>query len=565
MSNHLENETSPYLQMCSENPIQWYPWGTEALNLAKSKNKSIFLSIGYSASHWCDMMTKESFQNEAIIELLNERFIAIKVDKEEYPHIAKYYKKIYKLMNRSAGTYPLSIFLTQNLEPFYAGSYISIEAQQEQLGFESLLRVVSKKYITDYDTLVKKGNEVLQYVNPKEQKIEATKLHINILNTISNHTNNLIDKQSGGFGDAPKFPNASMLELLLDTYQLKREPALLNSTIQTLDAMGKGNLFDQNNFGFYNYSKDKEWSEPYKVKTLYTNAGLIKLYLKAYKITDNIFYKNIAFKTVDFMLNQMSQEGVFFTKIDERNKEFFIDKSIITSWNAIMISALFKASVIDKNYKKIAIESLETLLEKVYINNNLFHNSSLKTEALLEDYAYLGETLIEAYQATLDESYLIMATQFANTIIDKFYEHGKWKFSNGVFQIEDEIYDTNYPSSLSTAVSLLMSISSLVDVNYKKFVFKTLELNSYMLMRQPLSSPKLTSVLLRYLKDDIIIKSNEDLLKKHINKRDSMAYPYVLFKTTVDKDFLLCNSNTCLVQEKNFDSIEQFIREKISL
>ena len=564
MSNHLKNETSPYLQTDSKSHVQWYPWGKQALNLAKSENKSIFLSIGYTASQWCDTMRQESFKNQEIIQLLNERFIAIKVDKEEYPQIAKYYQKVYKLMNRSTGAYPLSIFMTQNLEPFYAGSYISIEAQQEQLGFEELLRVISKKYITDYDTLVKKGHEVLQYINPKEQKIEATKLHINILNTITNHTDNLLDKKEGGFGDGSKFPNSSLLMLLLESHQLKRDSSLLDATLLSLESMAKGQLFDNQKSGFYNHSKDNAWLEPYRVKTAYDNAGLIKLYLRAYQITDNIFYKNIAFKTLDFMINKMSEEQLFFAKIDEREEQTIIDKSMITSWNAMMISALFEATILDKSYKKIAIESLEMLLKKVYINNTLFHNSSLKTEALLEDYAYLGETLIEAYQATLDESYLIMATQFSNTLIDKFYEHGKWKFSKGEFQIDAEIYDTDYPSSLSTAVSLLMSISSLVDVHYKKFVFKTLELNSYNLMRQPLSSPKLTSVLLRYLKDDIIIKSNENLLQNHIIKRNTMNYPYVLFKTTLDKDFLLWNSHTCLTQEKSFNKLETFIQKQIN-
>ena len=565
MSNHLRNETSPYLQTHSTQPVLWYPWGEEALTLATTQNKSIFLSIGHGSSSWCDIMSKESFQNESIAELLNERFIAIKVDKEEHPEVAKYYKKVYSLMNRSVGAYPLSIFMTENLEPFYAGSYISTQAQQEQLGFEELLRVISKKYITDYDTLVKKGDEVLQYINPKEQKIEATRLHIDILNTITSHTDNLIDKQEGGFGDAPKFPNSSTLELLLDTYQLKKEPSLLNATLNSLDAMANKSLYDEKNGGFYNYSKDAKWLTPYKVKTTYDNALLIQLYLRAYQLSNNIFYKEIAFKTLDFMLNTMGESKLFFSKIDETKSETTMDKTVITSWNAMMVSTLFKASSVDEKYQKIAIDAIETLLEKTYINHKLYRNTSLKTEAFLEDYAYLGEALIEAYQATLDESYLIMATQFSNTIIEQFYEHGKWKFSNGAVKIEEDTYDSDYPSSLSTAISLLMSISSLVDGNYKKFVFKTLELNSYNLMRQPLSSPKLTSMLLRYLKDDIIIKSNENLLKKHITKRSSMQYPYVLFKTTLDENILLCNSSSCFAQTSNFDTLKTLIESHLKL
>lgn len=563
MFNRLENESSPYLEQHAQNPINWYPWGEEAQSKAKAENKSIFLSIGYSSSNWCHVMEKESFQNQKIAELLNERFIAIKVDKEERPDIAKYYQKVYKLMNRSNAAFPLSIFMTENLQPFYADSYISLEAQEEKLGFEELLRVVSKKYITDHKTLVKKGDEVLQYINPKDKKIEATKLDINILNTITIHTDNLLDKKEGGFGTSTKFPNVSTLELLFDSYQLTKDASILNATLFSLDNMHQKNLYDQKNGGFYNYSKDEKWSEPHKVKTTYDNALLIQLYLRAYQLTQNNDYKNTALSTVDFMLEQMRNERLFYAKIDETKEDITTDKTIITSWNAMMISGLFRASVVDKKYKTLAIESLETLLNKVYINRILYHNTEATTEGFLEDYAYLGETFIEAYQATLDESYLVMATDFANKLIEKFYDYGQWNFSNGTFRIGADTYDSDYPSSASTAISLLMSISSLVDSNYKKFVFKTLEINSYNLMRQPLSSPKLTHMLLRYLKDDIIIKSNEILLEKHIGDKSSLEYPFVLFKTTLDDNILLCNSHSCFATEDRFEKLKPLIERQI--
>jgi hypothetical protein len=259
------------------------------------------------------------------------------------------------------------------------------------------------------------------------------------------------------------------------------------------------------------------------------------------------------------MLKTQAQSNLFFAKIDERKHPFIMDKTIITSWNAMMISALFQASIVDSNYKSIAINALETLLNNVYKNDKLYHNTYLTTQGFLEDYAYLGETLIHAYQTTLDESYLIMATQFANKLIEEFYDYGQWNFNNGQFKIEADIYDSEYPSSLSTALSLLMSISSLVDIHYKKFVFKTLEINSYNLMRQPLSSPKLTSMLLRYLKDDIIIKSNEELLEKHLKQKATLGYPYILYKTTLDDKILLCNSNACFATETTFDKIKTLI------
>lgn len=567
MSNNLINESSPYLQHHANNPINWYPWGEEALAKAKAENKSIFLSIGYSASHWCHLMEKESFQDEKIAELLNERFIAIKVDKEERPDIDKYYQEVYQLINRRAGGSPISIFMTENLEPFYAATYISPQARREEFGFEELLRTVSKKYITEHETLVEKGSEILKNINPKNKTIEATKLNLNIMQTITLHVDHLLDKKEGGFGTVPKFPHASTIDLLFDLYAVKKDEEILHAILLSLDGMSKGDIYDHVNGGFYRYSTDDKWLVPYRVKTTYDNALLSQLYLRAYQTTNSQNHKEIAFNTIDFMLQKMSEEGLFFANRDETENETTIDRTIITSWNAMMISALFKASMIDEQYQEIAVKALASLLETLYTHGTLYHSNVLgsqpKVKAFLEDYAYLGETLVNAYQATLDEGYLIMATKFANSAIEQFYDHGEWRFSNGEFKVHDNIFDSAYPSSISTLLSLLMSISSLVDLNYKKFVFKTLEMNSYSLMRQPLSSPKLTQMVLRYLKDDIIIKSNESLLKKFINKKALLGYPYLLFKSTLDENFILCNSHSCLATESRFENLQPIIESHL--
>jgi len=169
------------------------------------------------------------------------------------------------------------------------------------------------------------------------------------------------------------------------------------------------------------------------------------------------------------------------------------------------------ASNIDEKYKVNALETLEALLLELYVSGTLYHskkhNEKASRQAFLEDYANLGETLIMAYQNSLDESFLIMATQFSNLLIEQYYEQANWVYSTGEFKLKESIHDISMPSSISSALSLLLSISSLVESNYKKFVFKTLELHSFNLMRQPLSSPKLTQMMLRYLKDDIIIKA----------------------------------------------------------
>ena len=638
MSNHLQNESSPYLQQHVNNPIDWYPWGEEALAKAKSENKAIFLSIGYSSCHWCHVMEEESFTDSDVAEILNEHFIAIKVDKEERPDIDKHYQEVYTLMNRRAGGWPTSIFMTANLEPFYSATYIPPKAKHDMLGFKELVQIITKKYVTDYHTLVEKGQEVLSFVNPQNKKVEATKLSLDIIDTIILHADNLLDKKNGGFGDKPKFPHASTLDVLLDCYQLTGNTSLLDSVHLSLENMSKGSVYDKVEGGFCRYSTDEAWIIPHFEKMTYDNALLAQLYTRAFQVTSDEYYKKIAFETLDFMLEKMSENNLFYSasdadsnqiegayfvydynevinKLKENNfslleitqicttlniskdgnfegknairidnpknikiKRFeeviqilknirnereypFIDKKVITSWNAMMISALFLAGEIESKYKEIAINALEKLLEEMYINGELYHSKLIsdkkpKVKAFLEDYAYLGESLITAYQATLDESYLIMATKFTNTVIEQFYSHGKWKFSNGEFQTIEDIYDSSYPSSIATVLSLLLSISSLVDNNYKKFVFKTLELNSYNLMRQPLSSPKLTKIVLRYLKDDIIIKSNEQLLETVIDKKSSLNYPYLFLKTTMDKEFLLCNSHSCFAHSEQFENLK---------
>jgi len=540
------------------NDLLWYPYSHETMLKAQNENKAIFLFITTPFSKWSQKMQEDSFQDPTIIELLNERFICIKVNKDERPDIERYYHKVYKLMNREMTSSPLSLFLTANLEPFYAGSYLPKEEMGEQLSFEALLRIISKKYITDYETLTKKGQEVLSFVTLKEQKIQATKLHLNVLKTITQHTNSLIDKSHGGFGTKPKFPNLSTLTLLINSYQLNQEASLLDAVTLTLDKMLQSPLYDSEHGGFFSYAEDEAWQVPYKIKTSYDNAQFIQLYLNAYHLTQNENYKQCAFDTLDFMLEHRNENKLFALE----------NESVITSWNAIMVQALFLAANIDEKYKSIAFESLDALLSKLYVSGTLYHtlptkNSDKEPEkisAFLDDYGTLGETLIIAYQNSFDESFLIMATQLANLLIEQYYEHAHWVYATNSLKLKEEIHDQQIPSAVSSAISLLMSISSLVDNNYKKFVFKTLELHSFSLMRQPLSSPNLSNILLRYLKDDLVVHADEETLKQYSNKRDAFAYPYFYFKSVLEEGISLHNSHSRLTKVSDFNEIENYIK-----
>ena len=592
MSNRLKSEESPYLLQHAENPVDWYPWGDEAFERAKRENRAIFLSIGYSSCHWCHIMERESFENLDIAKLLNDNFISIKVDREERPDIDKYFQSVYQLMNGRSGGWPMSIFLTDDKRPFYSATYIPPEPRYGMMGFSELLESIDKKYSTQRELLVEKANEIVKFIDKKDKKIKATKLDDSIINRFERQAEELFDNINGGFNKAPKFPQASLLELLLDTYLLTKNQKTLDMATKTLDNMVKGGLYDLVEGGFCRYSSDDIWLTPHFEKMSYDNALLAEIYLKAYHITDNIKYKNIAESSLDFILKRMSSDNLFFSasdadgdevegkyfiySYDEVYREFkeagipedtisdlgiskdgnfegkniirvekdskeiikydeaiaillkiregreypFIDKKIILSWNAMVIKSLFKMAkaddTINQKYLEEAVNSLGKLLDSLYIDNVLYHSMLIdgepKIEAFLEDYAYLADTLIEAYQTTLNENYIILATKIVNSAIENYYDYGIWKFSRGEFETDADSYDSSYPSSLSVMVDAILSISSLVDTVYKKFVFQTLQINSYDTMRQPISKPKMARVIMRYLRDDIIIKAKEDRL-----------------------------------------------------
>jgi len=643
MPNHLKNEHSPYLQQHAQNPVDWYPWGEEAFEKAQKENKAIFLSIGYSSCHWCHVMEDESFKDEATAKILNEHFVAIKVDREERPDIDKHFQEVYQLMNQRPGGWPTSIFLTQEQKPFYSATYIPDEPRYGMMSFSSLLEVIADKYSKEKDLLTEKADEILRFLNPKVDKIQATKLDNSIIDRVADQAKQLFDNKNGGFNQAPKFPQASLLDLLLDVSLITKEKETRNMALQSLTSMARGGLRDLVDGGFCRYSTDNEWLVPHFEKMTYDNALISEAYLKAYHVSDDDFYKSVAFETLDFMLENMREHALFYSASDadtegEEGKYFvytyekalksfdkagipakehaaladalhiteegnfegknivrvddpanhnipyydeaikalkkrrekrtypFIDKKVIVSWNAMMIRSLFKASRVDDAYLKPALKSLTALLESMYINSELFHSTLIgkkpKIKAFLEDYAYLAEVLIEAYESTLDETYLITATKLTNTAIEKYFDQGKWKFSRGEFETNADIYDTSYPSSVATMLSVLYSISSLVDTVYKKFVFKTLEMNSYDVMRQPISTPSMSRMVIRYLKDDVIIKAKEEKLKKHISDLDSIPHPFSLFKNDTNDGFMICNSSACFGHEKDFDRVLEVLKRR---
>ncbi len=314
MSNRLVNETSPYLLQHKDNPVDWYPWGNEAFERAKKEDKPIFLSIGYSACHWCHVLAHESFEDEEIAKLLNQYFISIKVDKEERPDIDSVYMAVCQAFTGSGG-WPTSIFMTAEQKPFFAGTYFPKTSRGGMIGLRELLLAIHEKWTSDRDILLRDSEEIIEHLNSPKTISEIS--DIDVTHLAASQYERIYDEQHGGFGRAPKFPTPHNLLFLLDYYELYKTPACLRMAEHTLMQMYRGGMFDHIGFGFCRYSTDKKFLVPHFEKMLYDNALLILAYCKAYGVTKNEIYLEIAEKTACYILREMtSPEGGFYSSQD---------------------------------------------------------------------------------------------------------------------------------------------------------------------------------------------------------------------------------------------------------
>ncbi len=333
MSNRLEKETSPYLLQHKDNPVDWYPWGKEAFERAKKEDKPIFLSIGYSACHWCHVLAHESFEDEEIAELLNQYFISIKVDKEERPDIDSVYMAVCQAFTGSGG-WPTSIFMTADGKPFFAGTYFPKTSRGGMIGFRELLLVIHEKWESERDMLLQDSEEIIKHLNRSETVSDISDIDITHL-AVSQYER-IYDEKHGGFGHAPKFPTPHNLLFLLNYYERYKTASCLNMAENTLIQMYRGGMFDHIGFGFCRYSTDKKFLVPHFEKMLYDNALLILAYCKAYAVTKKDIYLEIAEKTANYMIREMtSPEGGFYSSQDadsegEEGKYYLFTPSEIT-------------------------------------------------------------------------------------------------------------------------------------------------------------------------------------------------------------------------------------------
>lgn len=312
--NRLSDQTSPYLLQHANNPVDWYPWCEEAFETAEREDKPVFLSIGYSTCHWCHVMAHESFEDPEVASLLNEYFISIKVDREERPDLDSVYMSVCQAFTGNGG-WPMTIFLTPDRNPFFAGTFFPKAARYGQIGLTELLQIIHEKWMTDRSTLLKPIDEVLSYLNGRNETGGTLDEKL-ISKAIGIYKKNY-DCLYGGFSEPSKFPAAHNLLFLMKYYERNSDQEVLQMVEKTLQQMARGGLFDHVGGGFCRYSTDRFYLVPHFEKMLYDNALLIHAYCKAYQITGNSMYCEVAERTAAYILREMTApEGGFYCAQD---------------------------------------------------------------------------------------------------------------------------------------------------------------------------------------------------------------------------------------------------------
>jgi len=640
-SNKLCNETSPYLLQHKNNPVNWYPWGEEALIKAKKENKLIFLSIGYSTCHWCHVMAEESFEDKKVAKLLNDNFISIKVDREQYPYIDKYYQKVYKILNNKSGGWPLTILLTSDMEPFFAGTYVPKHSGYGSIG---LINLINSTKLVSYKRLKSIGKDVLQKIKNYDEFIAPkTKIDLTLMDKTVKEFSSYYDFKNNGFTKRPKFPQASSIDLLLKIYKITKNKKAYIMAINALDTMAKGGIYDQIEGAFYRYTVDEKYEIPHFEKMLYTNAELIQTYTLAYSITKKPLYKKIIkesisqidkrFKTdnlymsasnadsenfvgdkeegfyflydyddtVEYLQNHgvdkniidkilayigITQDGNFdsdfsnphiadfktpkgYKKVKKllidmrKNKIYpFMDNKINTAWNALYIRAKFKASIVNKDYIKEAEDSLNTLLENLYIDGKLYHqtisNHKPTQKALLEDYAFLSSCLFEAYQVTLNDNYLKLYEELIKNSMKLFYKNGKWRDSTDSFVTYADISESAYENPLAQNIINMLQYST-ISSDFKTYTIakKTLSNLAYPIMKHPSYYPTATLASIMLKIEPVFIKSNLKNLKSI--DISTINYPFVYRYKLDSTKYLACKIGSCFAYDLDFSVVRDVI------
>jgi uncharacterized protein len=453
-ANSLINETSPYLLQHAYNPVEWYPWGAEALAKAKKEDKPIIVSIGYSACHWCHVMEKECFENDEVAKVMNEHFINIKVDREERPDVDQIYMEALQSMSLGGG-WPLNVFLTPDAKPFYGGTYFPAAH------WTNLLEQISKAFQEHRVDLEHSAEEFTKSLNNTDSHKYGLKNNISTfskeeLGPIFQKLEAKFDKRAGGPNKAPKFPMPATYMFLLRYYQITKDEQALKHLKLTLDRMAYGGIYDQIGGGFARYSTDAEWFAPHFEKMLYDNGQLLSLYSEAFTLTQNTMYKDIVYETIGWLKSEMiNPEGGFYSAqdADSEGKEgkFYVWKyeeiRDILKEDAELFNQYYNVkqegnweegeNILFKNLSDEAFAnkfklSRETLIKKVKFWKSILKEKrskriwpGLDDKTLASWNGLMLKGLIDAYRAFDDEAFLKLAEANAIFLRDKMRDGDK--------------------------------------------------------------------------------------------------------------------------------------------
>ena len=353
LPNRLAQETSPYLQQHADNPVDWHPWGEEALDLARSQNKPILLSVGYSACHWCHVMAHESFEDPEVAEVMNRLFVSIKVDREERPDLDQIYQLAHQMLAQRAGGWPLTMFLTPDGTPFFGGTYFPKTPRHGLPGFVELMERIAEVFRTRRSEIDQQNQSVLSSL---AQTVPSGVAHHSEFSPqpLTDATDMLaasFDPRFGGFGGAPKFPHPTDLQLLLRRHAATGDARCRDIVVTTLSRMAEGGIYDQLGGGFCRYSVDAHWNIPHFEKMLYDNGPLLKLYADAWVLTGDPLFRKVAEETAGWVMREMqSPEGGYFSSLDADSEhqegKFYV-------WTPAEVRALLSAeeyAVVERHY-----------------------------------------------------------------------------------------------------------------------------------------------------------------------------------------------------------------------
>lgn len=455
-TNRLIKETSPYLLQHAHNPVDWYPWGEEAFNKAKEEDKPVFLSVGYSACHWCHVMEHESFEDKETADLMNKLFINIKVDREERPDVDTIYMNVVQMLTGHGG-WPMSVFMTPDKKAYYGGTYFPKTRKYHMPTFKEVLVSISNYYHNKKDDIEKNSKIIMDQLNSINTfKTSSQELDYEVINKSVKQLENYFDYDNGGFGSKPKFPNTFNLDLLLRHYKNTDNKKYLDMVELTLKKMCNGGIYDQLGGGFYRYSVDEEWLIPHFEKMLYDNSLLIKLLLEVYQITKNNFYKIKAQESLDYILREMYQQngGFYSTQDADSEKEegkFYVwtpqeIKEVLGDKNGGYFCDFFDITE-EGNFehgksnpqvlftyeefadkKGLSPEDIKNIIESS--KKDLFQHRTKRiypgkdTKVLSSWNGLMLSAFAKGYQILKEEKYLTACTETVNFIFEKMYTNG---------------------------------------------------------------------------------------------------------------------------------------------